>query len=356
MSAAINWPKRKVGNVEVNAIGHGMMSIGGNVYGPAGTDEERFELLNRLWELGQTNWDTAHMYGDAEELLGKWFAKYPERRSQIFLATKFGVQLTPTMGIRGDPEFVREQLAQSLKRLQTDYIDLYYQHRPDPKVPIEVTVKVLAEFIKDGKIKQYGLSDASVKTIHRAQKIHPVAAIQIEINPFLRTPLIPGGLVDTARELGIAVFAYSPNGNGLAIGRFKSPDEFVEGDRRRGLPRYQAEIIAHARELADNFTSIGRDLSPAAPYTAAQVCLAWLSAQGDNIIPLPGSSSAVRAEENCRAVEVLGKLSREHMELIEGALKKTDETVAKAPRRPPGAGELSFVETPEYVPESEGGN
>ncbi|KAF8323860.1 Aldo/keto reductase [Clavulina sp. PMI_390] len=356
MSAAINWPKRKVGNVDVNAIGHGMMSIGGNVYGPAGTDEERFELLNRLWELRQTNWDTAHMYGDAEKLIGKWFAKYPERRSQIFLATKFGVYFTPGMAIRGDPEFIKEQLTESLERLQTDYIDLYYQHRPDPKVPIEVTVKTLAEFVKEGKIKQYGLSDATVNTIRRAQKIHPVAAVQVEINPFLRDPLMPGGIVDTARELGIAVYAYSPNGNGLAIGRFKSPDELVEGDIRRWIPRYQAETFAHARELADTFTSIGRDLSPAVPYTAAQVCLAWLSAQGDNIIPIPGSSSPMRAEENCRAVEVLGKLSKEHMELIGEALKKTDDTVAKTARGPPGAGNLSFVETPEYVPEADGNN
>ncbi|KAF8312869.1 Aldo/keto reductase [Clavulina sp. PMI_390] len=348
--STIPWPKRDVGIVQINALAHGMMSMGGNVYGAAAADEERFEVLDRLWELGQTNWDTAHMYGDAEELIGKWLAKHPERRPEIFLATKFGVQLVPHTAIRGDPEFVKEQLATSLKRLQTDYIDLYYQHRPDPKTPIEVTVKVLAEFIKEGKIRQYGLSDSSVTTIRRAQKIHPMAAIQIEINPFARAALAPGGLVETASELGITVFAYAPNAAGMAVGRFKSPDELPQGDIRRGLPRYQPEVFPHALELSETFASIGRALSPAAPYTASQVCLAWVAAQASNVIPVPGSSSVKRTEENCRAVNVFGQLGEEHLALIRAALKKTDETVAKASRRQPGAGELSFVETPEYVP------
>ncbi|KAJ1305402.1 hypothetical protein OPQ81_000415 [Rhizoctonia solani] len=245
-------PTRRIGKDNVTALGFGAMGIGGLDYGAPGDDGTRFKVLDKLVEMGCTNWDTADIYAGVTHflndfdlmtrrnrvtqraLIGKWF-KRTGKRDQIFVASKFGI--TPK-GPNGTPEYMKQQLNQSLERLGVDMIDLYYVHRIDQTVPIETTMGALIELVKNGKIRYIGLSEPSPATLRRAHKVHPIAAIQVEHSPFVLDIEQKGHLLETARELGIAVVAYSPLGRGLLTGQITSNAEIPEYDMRKRIPKY----------------------------------------------------------------------------------------------------------------------
>jgi len=288
---------RKVGNATVPPIGFGVMGIS-TFYGAVDSDEERLKVLDAAYEGGCTHWDSADLYGDSELLIGEWF-KRTGKRNEIFLTSKFAI--TPN-GIRGDPEYVKEACAKSLSRLGVDHIDLYYQHRPDPKVPIDVTVGAMAELVKEGKVKYLGLSECTAKDLRRAHTVHPIAALQIEYSPFfldIESPQV--GLMQTARELGITIVAYSPLGRGLLTGRYKSPDDFEADDFRRTVPKFSAENFPKILSIVDKLSEIGKAHSNA---TSGQVTLAWLLAQGEDILVIPGTKKIKYLKENIRASDV----------------------------------------------------
>ncbi|KAJ7485202.1 NADP-dependent oxidoreductase domain-containing protein [Mycena galericulata] len=302
-------PAGKIGKTTVpqfSEIGFGAMGIS-TFYGAVESDEERFKVLDAAYEGGCTHWDTAHIYGDSEELLGKWF-KRTGKRSDIFLATKFGV--TPA-GPRSDPEFVKEQIATSLSRLGVDYVDLYYQHRIDPKTPIEVTVGAMAELVKEGKVKYLGLSECSAQALRRAHAVHPISALQIEYSPFflgIEDPKI--ALLETARELGVTIVAYSPLGRGLLTGRYKSPDDFEENDFRRTVPKFSAANFPKILGVVDRLKAIGEKHGA----TAGQVTLAWILAQGPEFVVIPGTKKIKYLQENLAAASL--KLSADEIAAV----------------------------------------
>ncbi|KAI0312457.1 NADP-dependent oxidoreductase domain-containing protein [Amylostereum chailletii] len=293
-------PIRKIGNVDVSAIGYGCMGLSTS-YGPHGSDEERLKFLDELYASGCRHWDTADAYGDSEELLGKWF-KRTGKRADIFLATKFGFKHTPDgLTINGSPEYVKQACSKSLERLGVEYIDLYYIHRADKTVPIELTIGAVAELVKEGKVKQIGISEVSEATLRRAHAVHPIAAIQVEYSPFcldIESPSI--GLLKASRELGIAIVAYSPLGRGLLTGRYKGPEDFAEDDGRRRLPRFSAANFPLINKIVDSINAIGVKHGA----TSGQVALAWLLEQGDDIIPIPGTQNVKYLHENLGALNV----------------------------------------------------
>ncbi|KAJ6484165.1 NADP-dependent oxidoreductase domain-containing protein [Mycena sanguinolenta] len=295
----MSTPTRKIGNSTFPAIGFGAMGIAA-FYGAVESDEERFKVLDAAYAAGCTFWDTAEVYNDSEELIGKWL-KRTGKRADIFLCSKFGI--TPARTTDGSPENVRRATESSLKKLGVDYIDLYYLHRADSNTPIEHTVAAMAEFVKAGKVKHLGLSEVSADTLRRAHAVHPIAAVQVEYSPFtldIEDPKI--GLLTTARELGVKIVAYAPLGRGLLTGQYKSPDDFDEGDFRRRVPRYSAENFPNILKIADGLKSIGAKHGGA---TAGQVAIAWVLAQGKDIIPIPGTKKIKYLEENIAA----GKLT-----------------------------------------------
>ncbi|KAK5624978.1 hypothetical protein RRF57_000694 [Xylaria bambusicola] len=298
---------RKLGNEgpEIPATGFGLMgfSLG---YGASEGDEERFKLLDRAWELGCTNWDTADIYGDSEDTIGKWFKLHPERRADIFLATKFGLKpdanVTNGIAVDSSPEHCRQSIESSLKRLGVDYIDLYYMHRANLDVPIEKTITALRELVNEGKIKYIGLSEVSSATLRRAHAIHPIHAVQMEYNPWTLDIEGPSGtyLLDTCKELGVSVFAYSPLGRGIMTGRFRSATDFGADDARSHLPRFQGENFQKNLKLVDQFAEVAKRKG----CTSGQLVLAWLLAQGDNIFVIPGTKRTAYLEENFAASQV----------------------------------------------------
>ncbi|KAI1298002.1 Aldo/keto reductase [Xylaria venustula] len=291
------------GGPRIPATGFGLMgfSVG---YGAAEADEDRFKLLDKAWELGCTNWDTADVYGDSEETIGKWFKLHPERRADIFLATKFGIRYEENGGITVDssPEYCRKCIEHSLKRLGVEQIDLYYMHRANPKVPIEKTMNALKELVNEGKIKYVGLSEVSSATLRRAHAVHPIHAVQLEYNPWTLDIEGPSGthILDTCKELGVSVFAYSPLGRGIMTGRFRTAANFGADDARSMLPRYQGENFQKNLKLVDQFVEIAQRKG----CTSGQLVLAWLLAQGDNIFVIPGTKKTAYLEENFAASEV----------------------------------------------------
>ncbi|KAF8147787.1 NADP-dependent oxidoreductase domain-containing protein [Mycena galopus ATCC 62051] len=296
-------PSRKIGQAAVSEIGFGAMGIS-SFYGAVESDEERFKVLDAAYAGGCTHWDTANVYGDSEELIGKWF-KRTGKRSDIFLATKFGITAD---GPRGDPEFVREQAAKSISRLGVDHIDLYYQHRVDPKVPIEVTVGAMSQLVKEGKVKYLGLSECSAKALRRAHAVHPISALQIEYSPFvldIEDPKV--ALLETARELGVTIVAYSPLGRGLLTGRYKSPDDFEKDDFRLTIPKYSAQNFPKILDVVSRLKNIGEKHNA----TPGQVTLAWILAQGPEFVIIPGTKKIKYLEENLRASAI--KLSAEEI-------------------------------------------
>jgi aryl-alcohol dehydrogenase-like predicted oxidoreductase len=292
---------RTLGNsgLSVSAIGLGCMGMS-EFYG-ATNEAESIATLERSIEIGVTFWDTADMYGSGEneKLLAKVLKT---RRNEVTLATKFGNvrgEGGAFLGINGRPEYVRQAADASLQRLGVEQIDLYYQHRVDPNVPIEETVGAMAELVREGKVKALGLSEASASTIRRAVKVHPIAALQTEYSLWTRD--VENEILPTLRELGIALVAYSPLGRGFLTGRFRGVNDLAADDWRRYNPRFQAENFDANLVLADRIT----EAAAAKGCTPAQLALAWLLAQGADIIPIPGTRKISRLEENAAAVDIV---------------------------------------------------
>ncbi|KAK7737323.1 hypothetical protein SLS53_006626 [Cytospora paraplurivora] len=302
----------------IPALGLGLMGLS-SFYGVPPPDEERFRLLDLAHESGCIHWDSAALYGDSEELLGKWFQRTGKRK-EIFLTTKFGNHVTPDGGreIRNDPEYIRQSVAQSLEHLKTDYIDLLYCHRFSGKTPVEDIVETMKEFVESGKVRYLGLSECGADTLRRASKVHPIAAYQIEYSPFsldIENPKL--GLLATCRELGIATVAYSPLGRGMLTGQYKSPDDFEEGDFRRSIPRFSAENFPKNLKLVDSLKRIAEKKS----CTTGQLTLAWLMKQED-IFPIPGTKTPKYLQENMGAYAV--NLSDEEYAEIRQAVENAE--------------------------------
>ncbi|OJT04805.1 Aldo-keto reductase yakc [NADP(+)] [Trametes pubescens] len=329
-------PTRKIGDDDVTALGYSAMGISA-WYGKILPDEERFKVLDAVYDGGCTFCDTADRYLDSEDLIGQWF-KRTGKRNEIFLATKFGIVPGPRT-IDGTPEYAVKALDASLKRLGTDHVDLWYLHRADPQVPIELTVGAMAEQVKAGKVKYIGLSEVSEQTLRRAHAVHPISALQVEYSPFtldIEDPKI--GLLKAARELGVKIIAYSPLGRGLLTGKYKGPEDFEEGDFRRMVPRYSKENFPNILKIADGLKQIGEKHGA----TAGQVALAWLLAQGDDVIPIPGTTKLPNLKENLDSLKVT--LSPEEVQEVRQVAKAAD--AANGPRYPERLGGFLFVDTP----------
>ena len=286
---------RKLGKAgpEVTSIGYGLMGLSA-FYGKPKPDEERYAMLDHVFDSGCRNWDSADMYGDSEDLLGRWFKKNPGKREQIFLATKFANYVDPETGersIKNEPEYIQSAIEKSLKRLGVEQIDLYYCHRLQASQPIEITMREMKKLQDAGKIKYIGLSECSSDSLRRACKVAHVDAVQIEYSPFsmdIEDPQI--NLLNTCRELGVATVAYSPLGRGFMTGSLRSPEDFGEGDFRAYAPRFSKENFHKNLELVDGL----KELADKKGCTTGQLVLAFLMAQGDDIIPIPGTT---RVEE-----------------------------------------------------------
>ncbi|KAJ5633918.1 Aldo/keto reductase [Penicillium herquei] len=298
----------------VPRIGLGLMGASG-IYGTNTSESARFELLNEAYKRGERFWDTSSSYGDSEEILGKWFAANPEKRKDIFLATKFGIQHTdtfPGFTVASTPEYCRESLESSLKLLGLAYIDLFYVHRLDKVTPIEKTMEAMVELKNAGKIKYIGLSECSAESLRRAYAVHPITCVQMEYSLLCTEIESPKRkLLETARELGVAVVCYSPLANGLLTGCLNSmADADNLGNRRRVLPWLKDEVLEKNIEVLSQINGIAKSKN----ITTPQLALAWLLAQGDDIFPIPGSSKIQRLEENLRSLVV--DLSEEEEKMI----------------------------------------
>jgi aryl-alcohol dehydrogenase-like predicted oxidoreductase len=310
--------KRRLGRngPEVSAIGLGCMGMSEFYVG--GSEKESIATIHHALDRGVTFLDTADMYGWGanEELVGRAIAG---RRDEVFLATKFGNVRGPNgefLGVRGDPEYVRSACEASLKRLNVDTIDLYYQHRVDTTVPIEDTVGAMAKLKDEGKIRFLGLSEAAPLTIRAAYATSPITAVQTELSLWSRDA--EAEVLPTVRELGIGYVAYSPLGRGFLTGQFKSPDDFPEGDFRKNHPRFQGENFEKNIQLVGEVEAMAEEKG----CTAAQLALAWVLAQGEDIVPIPGTKHVKYLDQNIAALDV---------QLSDADLKRLDTIL------PPGA-------------------
>jgi aryl-alcohol dehydrogenase-like predicted oxidoreductase len=290
------------------------MSIGiADVYTSSVRDDDAaVALIRRALDLGITLLDTADIYGISEMQVGKALRG---RRAGIILCTKFGFVITDRPGVErvlnGSPEYVRRACDSSLKRLGLDYIDVYYLHRVDPQVPIEETVGAMAQLVQVGKVRHLGLSEVSAATVRRAQAVHPIAAVQSEFSLWTREP--EDALLPALRELGIGLVAYSPLGRGFLAGRIQTLDDLAPNDWRRNNPRFQGENFTKNLAIADHVKEIAAKKN----CTPAQLALVWLLSKPD-VVPIPGTSSLARLEENVRAVDV--ELSERDIAEIEDVL------------------------------------
>ena len=308
--------QRKLGNqgLTVSELGLGCMGMS-EFYGK-GDEAESIATIHRALELGVTFFDTADMYGrgENEELVGKAIAQH---REQVVIATKFGIQRgedNSFRGISGSPEYVRSACEASLKRLNTEYIDLYYQHRVDPKVPIEDTVGAMAELVQQGKVRYIGLSEASAATIRRATKVHPISALQSEYSLWSRD--IEDEIIPTIAELGIGLVAYSPLGRGFLSGTVTKIDDLAPDDYRRNSPRFQGENFDKNLQLVERV----KEIASSKGVTPGQLALAWLLAKSDEIVPIPGTKRRVYLEENVIATQI--ELSPNELQNLEEVAPK----------------------------------
>jgi aryl-alcohol dehydrogenase-like predicted oxidoreductase len=311
---------RKLGSLEVSTLGLGCMGMSA-FYGS--TDEgEAIATIHRALELGVNFLDTAQLYGPMtnEELVGRAIKGH---RDEYVIATKFARRLEPTTKpgdlstigpLDGSAEHVRNSIEGSLQRLGTDHVDLYYQHRVDPNVPIEETVGAMAELVEQGKVRHIGLSEAAPETIRRAHAVHPITAVQTEYSLWTRDP--EAEILPTCRELGIGFVPYSPLGRGFLSGRFTSPDELDENDFRRHGPRFTGDNLDANLKLAAKVAEIAQEKG----ITPAQLALAWVLAQGEYLVPIPGTKRRKYLEENAAAADV--QLTEADLARIEAELPK----------------------------------
>jgi len=312
-------PNRALGGEGLTVAAQGLGCMGMSEFYGAGDRNESVATIHRALELGVNFLDTADVYGPHtnEELVG---SAIRTKRDEVVLATKFGIVRDPEdprrRGINGRPDYVHSAIDGSLQRLGLDHVDLYYQHRVDPTVPIEETVGAMAELVQAGKVRFLGLSEAGPETIRRAHATHPISALQSEWSLWSRD--LEDGVVPVARDLGIGIVAYSPLGRGFLTGQIQNPDDFEEDDFRRHQPRFQGENFAKNLGLVEAVRAVAEEKG----VTAGQLALAWVHAQGADVFPIPGTKRRTYLEENVAAVDI---------SLSDGDLARLDEIL------PPGA-------------------
>ncbi|EOO01251.1 putative aldo-keto reductase putative protein [Phaeoacremonium minimum UCRPA7] len=320
----------------VPRIGMGLMGVSA-IYGLPAPTPDRLALLDRAYELGDTFWDTADMYGDSEDLLGTWFAANPDKRKDIFLATKFAERgiVDGKPRIDSTPDYCREAIEKSLKRLGLPYVDLYYIHRFDRVTPVEKTMAVMIELKNAGKIRYIGLSECSSTTLRRAHAMHPVTAVQIEYSP-ITLDIERNNLLETARELGVAIVTYSPLGRGLLTGHLRKQEDWSkEGDFRRVMPWLNEENFPNNLKMVDELAEIAK----AKGATLTQLVLSWVLAQGDDIFTIPGTTKVGRLEENLGCLKIT--LSPDEEKQI-----RTITSKIQGPRFGKHGMEIAFADTP----------
>src|SRR3989454_9055647 len=308
-----------IGGLDVSRIGLGAMSMAGYYNIGSGSEAESIRTIHRALDLGVTHLDTAEIYGPYinEELVGR---AIKDRRDKVVLATKFGLVSHAGGGpgaLDSSPANIRVAVEGSLKRLGTDHIDLYYQHRVDPKTPIEDTVGALAELVAQGKVRHIGLSEAGPATIRRAHAVHPIAALQTEYSLWTRDP--EAKLLPLLRELSIGFVPYSPLGHGFLTGTIRSPEELADDDWRKNNPRFTEGNLEKNLRIVDEVKAVASEFDA----TPAQIALAWLLAQGDDIAPIPGTKRVSRVEENTAADAI--ELNAEQIERLDNLTPATGE-------------------------------
>lgn len=308
-------PQRPLGKQGLVVSAQGLGCMGMSEFYGATDETESLATIGRAIDLGVTFLDTANVYGPEtnERLVGKAVAG---RRDEVVIATKFGIvrdkDHPERRGVSGRPEYVHQCCDSSLARLGIDTIDLYYQHRVDPAVPIEETVGAMAELVAAGKVRYLGLSEAGPDTIRRAHATHPISALQSEWSLWSRD--LEGAVIDTVRELGIGLVAYSPLGRGFLTGAIRTPDDFDDADFRKHMPRFQGENFLRNLDLVDEVRKIAADKG----ITAGQLALAWVHAQGSDVFPIPGTKRRSYLEENVAAFDV--SLSNEESKRLDEIL------------------------------------